>query len=171
MRTLGSLFRQGRNRQILGWFGGGLVVLAAGIWVVATLLSRPYSPPPPQLQAVHTTPSAGGKLALGVFVNDPELGDGPRDEMLMDNFTALVGGKPAAWHWYETFGTKFPKATFDALSLRGYTPVLSWDPSKADHSDISWERVAAGDVDNLIHDFARNATAWGKPFFLRPEWE
>ena len=106
-----------------------------------------------------------------MFVNDPELGNGPRDETLMDNFATLAGGKPAAWLWYETFGTKFPKATFDAVSARGYTPVLSWAPSKADHSVISWEKVAAGDVDDLVHDFARSAAAWGKPFYLRPEWE
>lgn len=116
--------------------------------------------------------SPGAKIALGVFVADDALGGGaPWTPAVIDNYVSLIGGKPALWHWYEGFGTKFTKANFDAVSSRGYFPVLSWAPAKADYTDIGWDRVVAGDVDSLIHAFAQGAKTWGKPFILRLRWE
>lgn len=116
--------------------------------------------------------TGNGKLALGLFVNDPQLGgSAPGNQEVMDNFAGMVGGKPALWHWFADFSAGFDQADFDAVSSRGYTPVLSWSADRRNGSEIGWNRVAAGDVDSLVREFARAAKAWNKPLILRPEWE
>jgi hypothetical protein len=41
MPTLWQFLRQRPNREILGWLGGGLVILATAIWTVAVYLWPP----------------------------------------------------------------------------------------------------------------------------------
>jgi hypothetical protein len=41
MSRLWSFLGEERNRQILGWAGGGLAVVAAGLWAVVTYLHPP----------------------------------------------------------------------------------------------------------------------------------
>ncbi|MGB9367108.1 MAG: hypothetical protein WCE79_13960 [Xanthobacteraceae bacterium] len=41
MSELWSFIRQKSNREILGWAGGGLVVLATGLWVAFTYAFPP----------------------------------------------------------------------------------------------------------------------------------
>ena len=43
MAKLWNFLQQERNRQILGWIGGGLVVVAGGIWAVFIFLWTPSS--------------------------------------------------------------------------------------------------------------------------------
>jgi hypothetical protein len=111
-------------------------------------------------------------LAFGVFVSDPMVGgNAPWTPAAIDGFTMLVGAKPTAWHWYEPFQTGFTQANFDAVTSRGFTPILSWAPSDATGAAISDAAVASGTVDGLLHAFATKAAAWGKPFYLRLGWE
>jgi Glycosyl hydrolase family 26 len=120
----------------------------------------------------HTDAGGAAGIALGVFVSDTQLGGtAPWTPSVIDAFTTMVGGKPTAWHWYEPFSTGFTQSNFDAVSSRGYTPILSWAPSDASDNPISDANVAAGDADTLIHAFAQKAAAWGKPFYLRLGWE
>jgi hypothetical protein len=57
VRKLWQFFQQKKNRQVLGWLGG-VVVLAGGVWVVVAF----YSPrPPPQAPDVQ----APGGVAVG----------------------------------------------------------------------------------------------------------
>jgi hypothetical protein len=121
---------------------------------------------------VRLDAGSAAAIALGVFVSDTQLGGtAPWTPSVIDAFTSMIGGKPTAWHWYEPFSTGFTQANFDAVSSRGYTPILSWAPSDASDDPISDANVAAGNVDTLIHAFAQKAAAWGKPFYLRLGWE
>jgi SEFIR domain len=49
VRKLWSFLQQEKNRQVLGWLGGGVVILAGGVWVVVTFF---YSPHPPSQEGV-----------------------------------------------------------------------------------------------------------------------
>jgi hypothetical protein len=60
VRTLWRFLRQEKN-QVFGWFGGGLVVLAGGVWAVVTFFSSPHPPPP----APETNIEAPGGVAAG----------------------------------------------------------------------------------------------------------
>jgi SEFIR domain-containing protein len=61
VRKLWSFLQQEKNRQVVGWLGGGVIVLAGGVWVVATFF---YSPrPPPQTPDVNV--EAPGGVAAG----------------------------------------------------------------------------------------------------------
>jgi hypothetical protein len=116
--------------------------------------------------------SSASGIALGVFVSDTTVGgNAPWTPSVIDNFTAQVGGKVSAWHWYEPFQTGFTQANFDAVDSRGFTPILSWAPSDANNMPVTDANVASGTVDSLLHAFAQKAAAWGKPFYLRLGWE
>ena len=59
MEKLWSFLRQKRNREILGWIGGGLVVAATGLWVVVVY----FFPPPAKSGA--SAEAACGSVAIG----------------------------------------------------------------------------------------------------------
>src|SRR5215831_8494883 len=54
MNRLWRFLREKRNREMLGWIGGGLVVLASGIWAVTIYLFPAQKAPegkPTEVQA------------------------------------------------------------------------------------------------------------------------
>jgi hypothetical protein len=52
------------NRTVLGWLGGGLVVLAGGLWIAFTHFT--VSPPkPPSVSADRGSFAAGGDVDTG----------------------------------------------------------------------------------------------------------
>jgi hypothetical protein len=56
--------RNGCNRTVLGWLGGGLVVLAGGLWIVFTQITA--SPPKPSnVSANGGSFAAGGNVSTG----------------------------------------------------------------------------------------------------------
>ena len=120
------------------------------------------TPTPTPASASTPTPPTG-KIALGVYTNTWDY--------TWESFTTKVGGPLAAINWYEKFARGFNKRWFDWVHSQNLTPVVSWSPSKADNTSITWDRVAAGDVDTLIHNFARDAVAWSNPIYVRFNWE
>jgi hypothetical protein len=46
VRNLWRFLQEEKNRQILGWLGGGVVVLAGGVWVVVTFFYSPHPQAP-----------------------------------------------------------------------------------------------------------------------------
>jgi len=64
MRKLWELLRQKRNREVLGWLGGGLVVVAAGLWAAIVYFFPPQKPPstPADVQANCGGVAIGGSV-------------------------------------------------------------------------------------------------------------
>ena len=68
MGSLWSFLRKKSNREILGWSGGGLVVLAAGVWAVVTYAF----PPSPSKSSAGVEANCGG-IAIGGNVTGSNL--------------------------------------------------------------------------------------------------
>jgi len=62
-RVLAFLRDEG-NRAVLGWIGGGLVVLAGGFWAVFTFYVDHSMPPPPPATAIVEQKGTGIALHL-----------------------------------------------------------------------------------------------------------
>jgi hypothetical protein len=58
---LWRFLRQEKNRVVLGWFGGGLVVIAGGVWAAVTFFYPPHPPP----LAPEVNVQAPGGVAAG----------------------------------------------------------------------------------------------------------
>jgi mannan endo-1,4-beta-mannosidase len=71
--------------------------------------------------------------------------------------------------------TKFPSTPLETVRRYGAIPVFSWNstasPTTADQSQFSLGTLLEGRYDAYIRDFATKAKEWGKPFFLRFDWE
>ena len=65
MNRLWRFLREKRNRAVLGWIGGGLVVLASGIWAVTIYLFPAQKAPegkPTEVQARCGSVAVGGSV-------------------------------------------------------------------------------------------------------------
>jgi len=64
MSSLWEFIRQKRNREVLGWLGGGLVVAATGLWAAIVYLVPPQKPAEPKrdVQADHGGVAIGGSV-------------------------------------------------------------------------------------------------------------
>jgi hypothetical protein len=69
----------------------------------------------------------------------------------------------------------FPTPQMQAIRNYGAIPVLSWSsaatPGEAEQPEYQLSDVLNGSYDASIEAFAREAAAWGHPFFLRFDWE
>lgn len=73
MRPLWRFIRNKNNREMIGWLGGGLVILVAGAWAIFTYVYPPAGPPklPAKVEA-H-----GGSIAIGGNVEGSTIGVNP----------------------------------------------------------------------------------------------
>ena len=71
--------------------------------------------------------------------------------------------------------TSFPAAQLEAIRQHGAIPVLGWAsygrPASADQPRFQLQDIIAGEHDAYVTEWARDAAEWGKPFFLRFNWE
>ncbi len=111
-------------------------------------------------------------LALGATITSVDS-----DPASIDRYAALVGGMPAVVNWYNDWvHAGFYVPDFDAVASRGAVPMLSWTPQDDGKKGLyqphwSLRAIIAGEHDAYIHQFARDAAAWGRPFYLRLAWE
>ena len=83
---------------------------------------------------------------------------------------------PWAWCYTEpcTF-TRFPTAQMRAIRERGAIPVFRWasysQPLSDDQPEFRLSRIAGGAYDDYLREWARDAKAYGHPFFLHFNWE
>lgn len=77
MRRLWSFLRLKRNREILGWLGGGAVVVIGGLWTAYTFLAHQPAPPPDQKIDCTITENQG-QAACRDIVNSGPVTFGPR---------------------------------------------------------------------------------------------
>lgn len=70
---------------------------------------------------------------------------------------------------------EFPRREMQTIRRHGAVPFFSWSsqaiPSTMDQPDYQLSDVIAGRYDGFIRDWARDARRWGKPFYLRFNWE
>ena len=74
MKRLWRFLSKGRNREVLGWIGAGLVVLASGIWAVTVYL---FPPPGAQDSKPTEVEARCGSVAVGGSVTGSTLTTGP----------------------------------------------------------------------------------------------
>jgi hypothetical protein len=69
----------------------------------------------------------------------------------------------------------FPRTQMEAVRGHGAIPFFSWasdsTPVSTSEPEFQFADVIEGKFDSYIRGFAREAAAWGHPFFLRFNWE
>lgn len=84
--------------------------------------------------------------------------------------------------FYQAWGDgdehSFNVEVYTNLHKGGYIPMITWEPwlvafdqFSGKQPDSSLGIIASGAVDDYIREWARNATRFGKPFFVRPGHE
>jgi hypothetical protein len=73
MSSLWEFMRQKRNREVLGWLGGGLVVVATGLWAAIVYLFP--SQKPTELRPTNVQADCGG-VAIGGSVTGTTITGG-----------------------------------------------------------------------------------------------
>jgi hypothetical protein len=109
-------------------------------------------------------------LALGAYVSGA-----PWNPALLDGYASLVGRMPAIVMWYQDWGTPgvntFDPARMEAVTSRGSTPMVTWDPwawnAGPEQPLYAPSRIASGSFDPYIREWARAARSWGKRLYLR----
>ncbi|MEI2701386.1 MAG: glycosyl hydrolase [Baekduia sp.] len=131
------------------------------------------------------TASAAPSLYWGANIGDHLTGGAPPYDMAAaDQFEAMAGKRMSLiefslpWaHCYETPCTykSFPTVQMEAIRARGSIPVFGWasysQPLSPKQPDYELSEIIAGRHDAFIRQWARDAKAWGKPFFLVFNWE
>jgi hypothetical protein len=114
--------------------------------------------------------SAASPIAMGAYIPGASW-----DAKRIDAHTAMVGTAPAIVMWYQDWAhadvNRFAAGTLDAVVARGAMPLVTWEPwdytGGADQPAYSLAAINGGAHDDYIRGWARDAAAWGKPFYLR----
>jgi mannan endo-1,4-beta-mannosidase len=121
----------------------------------------------------------------GAYVSGAPYGgaDAPWDMRSVARFEAnahkrmsLLEWGQAWWECSTTCGLRpFRADLMQRARLHGYIPVLSWDSeheqSGPDDPAFALRAIIAGRYDRFLRRWARGARRWGRPFFLRFDWE
>jgi hypothetical protein len=123
----------------------------------------PAPTPTPTAPPANLIVPPAGTIYLGAYVNT----SGAPVALISDltSFEAQVGRKMVLTEHYYGFYSSFPTAAETEDLSEGRVPIESWgcQPSNA--------QIAAGSADAAILARAQALRAFGKPIFLRYEWE
>jgi hypothetical protein len=125
------------------------------------------------------------RLYWGAWIGSQLTGkQAPWDFTAVDRFEQNSGKRLSLLQFSSPFfscatGTclpnRFPTTPFDAIRAHGAIPFFSWSsaasPVTKAMPDFRLADVAAGRYDAYITEWAASAARWGKPFFLRFNWE
>ncbi|MCA1667584.1 MAG: beta-mannanase [Thermomicrobia bacterium] len=122
------------------------------------------------LQTVDVTAAPAHTLALGAYI-----ANAPGDPSRIDTFTGMVGGAPGIVMWYQDWvsagNSAFDPIKMNAVVTRGAMPMITWEPwdaaAGANQPAYSLRAITDGAHDAFIHQWARDAAAWGKPLYLK----
>jgi hypothetical protein len=92
----------------------------------------------------------------------------PQTPARLDEFAAAAGAPPAVVMWYQDW--QHGGFNFDQMDLavsRGAVPMVTWMPAGDVPADFALARILGGAHDAFLRRWARDAAAWGQPFFLR----
>ncbi|HEU5104583.1 MAG TPA: glycosyl hydrolase [Solirubrobacterales bacterium] len=97
---------------------------------------------------------------------------------------AMVGKRMSLLHFMAPFSHcsssgcgyyPFPDEEMETIRSHGAIPFFSWSsqsiPSTEEQPDYQLADVISGRYDGFIRDWATDARRWGRPFFLRFNWE
>ncbi|MGN6664696.1 MAG: glycoside hydrolase family 26 protein [Solirubrobacterales bacterium] len=129
--------------------------------------------------------AARGSLYWGALVGEQINGrQVPWDMGGADQLEAMLGKRMSLIHFMAPFAQcsgsrcsyyRFPAEEMEAIRDHGAIPFFSWSsqsiPSRVEEPDFQLSDVIAGRYDAYIRAWAREARAWGHPFFLRFDWE
>src|SRR5215218_454247 len=109
-------------------------------------------------------------IALGAFIDRA-----PENPAKIDEFASMVGRQPSVVMWYQDWATpgvkEFNGAMMDEVLERGAMPVVTWEPADwtmgANQPNYTLQTIIRGDHDEYVRQWAREAAAWRKPFYLR----
>lgn len=86
----------------------------------------------------------------------------------LDSYTESVGTAPDVVMWFQDWQRGgFNVDQMDLAASRNAVPMVTWMPTGDDWSRYTLARINAGEHDATIRKWARDAAAWGQPFFLR----
>jgi Glycosyl hydrolase family 26 len=125
-----------------------------------------------------------GSIYWGAWMGRQLTGnEAPWDMHAVEKFEGMAGkkmsivqfGSPFANCAEECYFYNFPTEPMQKVREHGSIPFLSWSsqsiPTHTEEPDYQLSDVAEGDYDSYIKRFAKDAAAWGHPFFLRFDWE
>jgi len=171
--------------------GSGQIVWSATATVLATLRTDSNG----QFSAMITVPKAkaGGydlvirvgsvrisktfkvlaPIAVGAFIPGA-----PADPSNIDAFAAEIGRMPALIAWYQawgsdasTIGGQFRSELLDAVTSRGATPLITWEPwvpgAGTDQPTYRLRSITRGDFDGYVWSWATGLANYGRPVYLR----
>jgi hypothetical protein len=135
--------------------------------------------------APRTTYSAApSSIYWGAWIGTQLTGtEAPWDMDAVEKFEQMAGKKASLVHFASPFSNcysdcyfyDFPTEPMESVREHGSIPFFSWSsqsiPSQTSEPDYQLADVAGGAYDGYIRDFARDAAAWGHPFFRRFNWE
>jgi len=124
-------------------------------------------------------------LYWGALVGDQLTGDKPPWDMAaLAQFEAMAGKSSSLVHFMAPFAEcsssdcsyyEFPTKEMEGIRNQGAIPFFSWSsqsiPSSLDQPNFQLADVISGAHDSYIREWASEAKQWGKPFFLRFNWE
>ncbi len=109
-------------------------------------------------------------VALGAYISGA-----PWQSAEIDGFSSMVGTPPSVVMWYQDWAhsgiKEFDPQKMDAVHSRGAMPMVTWEPwdymGGTNQPIYSLQSINAGKHDTHIRQWARDAAAWGKRFYLR----
>ena len=114
--------------------------------------------------------AAAAPIAFGAYIPGAQW-----DATQIDAYRSLVGTAPAIVMWYQDWAhadtSGFAAGSLDAVVARGAMPLVTWEPwdyaAGPNQPAYALGAINAGTYDAYIRGWARDAAAWGKPFYLR----
>ncbi len=100
----------------------------------------------------------------------------PWDMSLLTAWENKVGKKAGIVHFWQFWNqdgkaVRFQPNLMNAIRSHGSIPMISWPPEKmgagTNQADFQLSDIINGAYDSYIRQYATDAKAWGKPFFLR----
>ena len=107
-------------------------------------------------------------LLLGAFIPNSST-----DLSNINQFVDTTGQQPAIVMWFQGWedNARFDPARMNAVAERGARPMVTWEPwdagKEATQPEYTLRSIASGEHDAYIRQWARDAAAWDRPFYLR----
>jgi hypothetical protein len=147
--------------------------------------AAPTPEPEPEPTPEPSPTPAGGSIYWGATIGSQLTGtQAPWDMTAVTKFEEMAHRKVSLVQFFQPFSNcktspcsfyGFPAGPMESIRDHGAIPVLSWGsqstPAGINEPDYQLSDILAGKYDSFIRGFATAAKAWGRPFFLRYDWE